>query len=62
MEFLKNFDIFASGISLNYRGQEQFKTYWGSFLGVICLSISLPYFYYKAIELHWRENNQIDYY
>jgi hypothetical protein len=48
MKLLKKFDLFAPGLSLNFKGEETFKTNLGGLLGILCLAPSLLYFYYKG--------------
>ena len=62
MKVLEHFDIFASSLSLNFKGKESFKTVWGGILSLILLSVCLPYVFMQGLQMHYREDPEIYFY
>ena len=62
MNLLKNFDIFAPGLAVNFRGEETHKTNLGGILGILSLCITVPYFITKAVELCGRGDTSVTFY
>ena len=48
---LSKLDAFGKGISLNFRGEDKYRTNFGGFLSVVGLGILLPYVLIKFIQL-----------
>ena len=58
LDYLKSLDMFGSGISFNIDGQDNVKSYIGSFFSVVLVCLTLVYAFTKwQVLLNYEDTN-----